>query len=172
MKILSAKSQLTLGLVCMQVSILCAAMLFGFVPEQRSSIMSGRADLCETLAIVSSQYMSTAQPGELTLLLTSVVEHNDNILSAAIRSADGRLLQEIGDHQTSWSLDGERSTENELLVPIHAGDHPWGHVELRFVPVTEPGAVGLLHHPWVRMTLFMSVVSTVLFFLYMKKKVE
>ena len=169
MKILSAKSQLTAGLVCMQVSILCAAMLFGFVPEQQSSVMSGRADLCETLAIMSSQYMSKSQPGELTLLLTSVVEHNDNILSAAVRSADGRLLQEIGEHQKFWSLSGERSTENELLVPIHAGDQVWGNVELRFVSVTETGAIGLLNHPWVRMTLFMSVISSVLFYLYMKK---
>jgi len=40
-----------------------AAMLLGFVPEQESAIRSGRADLCESVAVISSQLIAKEQPG-------------------------------------------------------------------------------------------------------------
>ena len=40
---------MTLGLVCLQASVLCGAMLLGLVPERKSVVMEGRGDLCESL---------------------------------------------------------------------------------------------------------------------------
>lgn len=120
MKFLTAKSQFTVGLVCLQVSVLCTAMLFGLVPDQKSAVMKGRADLCETLAVTSSQLMGKGRAEDLSVLLHEVVERNSQILSAAVRKSDGTLVEEIGDHDAHWQRDGLRSSENEVLVPIQA----------------------------------------------------
>lgn len=169
MKFLSAKGQLTFGLLSMQASILCAAMLFGFVPERDTVIAEARANLCETIAVVSSQYISTNQPGELTLLLSEMVKRNHDVASAGIRRIDGRLLQEIGEHQSEWDRNGDRSSAHEVIVPINAGATRWGNVELRFTANAQAGLVGWLQHPWLRMSFFISSISAVLFYLFLRK---
>lgn len=169
MKFFSAKGQLTFGLISMQASILCAAMLFGFVPDHQTGITEARADLCETIAVISSQYISRNQPDDLTLLLSTVVERNDEILSAGIREDNGRLLHEVGEHQMLWLRDGERSAVDKVLVPILNGADRWGNVELRFRPFAESGLVGWLNHPWLRLSVFLSSISFVMYYLFLRK---
>ncbi|MEQ9407095.1 MAG: ATP-binding protein [Fuerstiella sp.] len=172
MKFLTAKTQMTLGLICMQVSILCAAMWIGLVPDRLGAVMSGRADLCESIAIVSSRLMSQQQDGELAQILQEMAERNDSILSAGIRTSDNRLLQEIGDHAEFWKTSGTRSTENEILVPILAQGKRWGNVELRFAPAVKDEALGFLQHPWMLLTVFVSALSGVLFYIYLRKMLK
>ena len=190
MKIITAKTQLSLGLVCMLMSVLCSAMLFGLVPEQKSAVMRGRADLCESVAIVSSQLIAKDQTDDLAALLSEIVDRNAGVLSAAIRTSDGNLVAEIGDHESFWQRSGVRSTENEILVPIQAGasasqtrtervistlageSQRWGNVELRFTSVSETGFAAFYRHPWVLMTLFVSAVSAVMFYFYLRKMLK
>lgn len=187
MKFLSAKAQITLGLVSVLVSVLCGAMLFGFVPEHKSSVMDGRGDLCESIAVVSSHLIGKGETEELSQLLTEIVKRTPNLLSSAIRNADGSLVTEIGDHEAFWLNEGMRSTENEVLVPVHTMDtadlqsssangtgqvRRWGSVEMRFVPVTESGFASVYTHPWVLMTIFVAATSGVLFYLYLRKMLK
>ena len=72
MGLLTAKARIAAGLVCLLVSVLCTAMLIGLVPERRSAILLGRGDLCETIAINSSDYISRGQIRRLEFLLESV----------------------------------------------------------------------------------------------------
>lgn len=184
MKFLSAKAQMALGLVCLQVSVLCGAMLFGLVPERKSAIMRGRADLCESMAILSSQLLAKGQVSDLELLLTEIVTRNESVLSAGIRRADGELFSEVGVHQKYWQRNGKRSTENEVLVPIQAAAKSesaeqvpaestlWGNVELRFAPISREGLAAFWSHPWVLMTMAISAVSGVFFYLYLRKMLK
>lgn len=180
MKFLSAKAQMTLGLVCLQISVLCGAMLFGFVPEPKSAVMRGRADLCEAVAIVSSQAISEGRIEELTALLNQLILRNDTLLSAAVRTDDDQLLAELGDHEAYWQRSGTRSTENQVLVPIHtagtgdAEDSParWGAVELRFRPWSTQGIAAFVHHPWVKMTIIVSCVTGLFYYFYLKKMLQ
>jgi len=172
MKLISAKGQLTFGLVSMQASILCAAMLFGFVPDERSVVVDARADLCETIAVISSQYVSKRQPEDLTLMLEAVVERNDAVLSAAIRTDDGQLLHSIGSEPSEWDQDSGVHSENHVLVPIFDGAARWGNVELQFARNSHRGLTGLLHHPWLQLSVFLSCISFVLYYLFLRKMLQ
>ncbi|GAB5442643.1 MAG: ATP-binding protein [Fuerstiella sp.] len=177
MKILSAKAQMTLGLVCLQISVLCGAMLFGFVPERKSAIMEGRADLCETVAIVATQLIAEQRVDELSALLDQMKNRNESLLSAAVRTEGGTLLAELGAHEAFWQRSGSRSTEDQVLVPIHAasagGDADrWGAVELRFRPFSDSSLLASARHPWVRMTIIISCVTGLLFYFYLKKMLQ
>lgn len=182
---------MTLGLVCLQGSVLCAAMLFGFVPDRKSATMQGRGDLCESLAVFSSQLIGTGETDSLTLLLTDIVRRNAGILSAAIRTSDGEIIAEIGDHEQFWQREGDRSTENEVLVPIQSrtpapsdpempsaeqSRYPeatrWGNVELRFASSAADGWWSVLRHPWVVLSLFVSVITGVLYYVYLRKMLK
>lgn len=177
MKILSAKAQMTLGLVCLQISVLCGAMLFGFVPERKSAIMEGRADLCETVAIVATQLIAEQRVDELSALLDQMKIRNESLLSAAVRTEGGKLLAELGEHEGFWQRSGTRSTEDQVLVPIHTasagGDaERWGGVELRFKPFSDGGTFAFARHPWVQMTIIVSCVTGLLFYFYLKKMLQ
>ena len=111
-------------------------MMIGFVPEERSAIMAGRASTCEMIAMASSDYISRGELRRMEILLKSVVQRNDEILSAGVRRTTGELVVSIGDHAKSWNRQSStRSTESQVHVPIRSGQEKWGSVELQFRPV-------------------------------------
>ncbi|MGO9112933.1 MAG: ATP-binding protein, partial [Thermoguttaceae bacterium] len=109
----------------------------------------------------------------LQTVLKVTVERNPDILSAALRREDGKLLVEVGDHSGQWKpIDDKHSVDTQVQVPIHAGGKRWGNVEIRFRPVTQEGMMGLFFGPRLRFLWFVSGSCFVLFFYYMKKMLE
>jgi diguanylate cyclase (GGDEF)-like protein len=67
--------------------------------------------------------------------MESVVSRNPEILSIAIRGADGKLLVEAGGHEVSWIEPGDgKSTATHMLVPLRNADVPQGRIEIVFRP--------------------------------------
>jgi len=77
MKFLTAKTRITFGLTCMLVTVLCAAIMIGLVPDPKSAVLAGRAEMCETLAVSSSDYVSRGELRRLEFVLESVVRRNN-----------------------------------------------------------------------------------------------
>lgn len=173
MQFLTAKTRITIGLVCMLLSVLSAAMLIGIVPEPKTAVMAGRADLCEAIAVCSSDYISRGELRRLEFLLESVVDRNEDVLSAGVRQNDGTLAVEIGNHTAHWEQRStDRSTDTHVVVPIRSGPTKWGGVELKFRPLSRSGFLGWLEDPWIQLTIFMMAGSYVLFFVYLHKMLE
>ncbi len=168
MRLLSAKSRITIGLACLLVSVLCTAMMIGVVPERRSAVQAGRGHLCETIAMVSSDYISRGELRRLEHLMQLVVERNSEILSVGVRQADGVLMATVGDHE--WTAEANsRSTDSHVHVPIRSGAEKWGSIEIRFRPLGTPGVLGWIESPWVRMTVFVTAACYLLFLIYLRK---
>ena len=170
---LSAKSKLAMGQVGILASVLLGASFFGLMPDQRISIREGRAALAEALAANSSALVTQKDVGRLESNLAFVVERNDDLLSAGLRTHEGRLITEVGPHEGHWqTLASELSTDSQVRVPIWAGDAPWGAVELRFRPLTHQGWLGVVLDPLVLVIGFVGVFSFIGFYFYLGKMLK
>ncbi|QDV46216.1 Autoinducer 2 sensor kinase/phosphatase LuxQ [Stieleria neptunia] len=167
---LNAKTRISLGLVCMLLSVLSGAMMLGLVPERESAIREGRGNLCETIALTSSEYISYGETRRLDQLLEAVVERNDDVISAGVRRANGDLVSVFGDHEAVWPADeSNRSTDTHVRVPIRSGKDRWGAVELCFRSLHDDSWMATLTDPWMLLTGFVCLASFLLFQLYLKK---
>jgi len=167
---LTAKSRLAIGQVCLVISTLLMAVLLHMVPDDRVTATKGRVALCEAVAVNGSAFVSRDDVRRLEALLVSVVERNEDLLSAAVRRGDGTLVCEVGDHAAHWRpLDKGRSTEAQMVVPLQHGSGRWGAIEFRFRPLYASGLAGFLWHPWTMLVLFMAGASLVQFRWYLGK---
>lgn len=159
--------RISLGLVGLTISVvLLADFLLGFSTAEQEVVMAERKKLVETLAI---EYSTLAQNDSYPIiqrLVRSLVERNDDVLSAALRHLDGEFLAVAGDHDRHWDprADG-RSDLTNTQVPIFKDGSRWGTVELAF---KSEGRRGLLRTILIHPTFaFVAVIFVVSFFLYL-----
>ncbi len=170
MKRLSAKFHIAFGQTCLLISLVLSAIFLGLVPDRQSAIREGRAALAEALAANSSGLISQTDLQRLESNLKLVVSRNSDLLSAAVRQANGTAVITIGDHDAHWINQSETySTESQLQVAMWADRAKWGHIELRFEPLNAPGWRGYIQHPQIRLIAFIALASFVVFFMYLSK---
>ena len=169
MKIISATTRMTFGLICLAVSVWMVAFLLGMFPDRQGAIIRGRTSLCENLALNCSLLASRNDRRTMQLSLDGVVQRNDDIQSTAIRRPNGELLISVGSHASHWDLPpGNQSTTTQMRVPILSGDSEWGTVEVRFREQSADKAwIG--GHPLLGWGLFSAAATYLLFFMYLRK---
>jgi PAS domain-containing protein len=168
MKAPSARAYIAIGLASLCASIVFLASLINIVPERDSAVRSGRAAVAETLASAATMLIATRDVAPLQGLLTFVASRNDDLLSAAVRTTDGRTVVVVGSHEPHWMpMTGARSTDAQIEVPIMAGSGKWGQLELRYNPLAPSGLRGIAQSPLVRLALFMGVAGFVAFYFYL-----
>jgi signal transduction histidine kinase/CheY-like chemotaxis protein len=168
MKTPSARVYIAIGLASLCASIVFLASLINIVPERDSAVRSGRAAVAETLASAATMLIATRDVAPLQGLLTFVASRNDDLLSAAVRTTDGRTVVVVGSHEPHWvPMTGARSTDAQIEVPIMAGSGKWGQLELRYNPLAPSGLRGIAQSPLVRLALFMGVAGFVAFYFYL-----
>ena len=164
----STRVLVSLGLASLMSSVLLVAFYLDIVPDRVGAIRLGRAALAETIAANASTFTSQSDTARIQAMLNFVVERNHDLLSAAVRKADGTVLAHAGNHLEEWeSLPGAVSNDSQVQVPIMAGQQEWGRLELRFKPVTAPGWRGTLEDPRIELTGFMVLFSFIVFYFYL-----
>ena len=141
-----ARSKITVGLGCLLVGVLLLAMAAGLVPNETQAIMAGRAKFCEAVAVHCSVLVARGDIDSLRGSFGPLISRDRDILSAAIRAADGSVLAELGDHAKEWS-NGAGPVDSNIYVPIWTNDKKWGAVEMRFRPLGKPGLIGQIEEP-------------------------
>lgn len=167
MNFISLKFRIAFGLVSILLSTILMAVFTGIGPDARQAVMRGREKLCESIAINSSILISRDDLTRMEGILSAMVERDGDLLSAAIRRADGRSYVQIGDHMAHWG-DDSRSTDSQVQVPLWSGKSKWGTVELRFRPVTARGVSGIIHSPWTKHIAMVGIVCFVFFSVYLR----
>jgi diguanylate cyclase (GGDEF)-like protein/PAS domain S-box-containing protein len=167
---ISPAARISVGLVLLTTCILLAGDVIGLTPGRQEALLEARKRFCETMAV---QFAVAAHRNDLELVKTSlelIVERNEDVLSAALRKADGRVLVQVGDHQQHWQgFSADRSTPTHAQVPIFQGEQRWGTVEVAFEPLVESGLAGLWSSPLVRLTCFVAMLGFVTYLLFMKR---
>ncbi|MCB1800627.1 MAG: response regulator [Gammaproteobacteria bacterium] len=165
---LSAKTRIAFGQIGLVASVLLAASFLGLIPDQRATIREGRTALAEALAANSSALVTQQDVARLDADLRLVVERNDDLLSAGLRTREGRLIATVGEHEDFWQRsDSELSTDSQVKVPIWAGSTPWGHVELRFRSLGGGGIAGFFKDPLIVLIGFVALSSFFAFYFYL-----
>jgi PAS domain S-box-containing protein len=173
MQYLSTKTRVALS----QGGLVASILLIGLgplrlVPDYREAVMQGRAQLCEAIAVSSSLQLSRTDWMGLEATLRALSTRNPNILSAAVRRLDGRKIIEIGDHSAWQETAGGMSTDTQVQVPLHRGTNKWGHVELRFRPLSSGGLARFLRNPYTKLVGFVSLTTLLIFIFYLDKILE
>jgi PAS domain S-box-containing protein len=167
---LNTKSYIALGLSFLVVSAVLAAIFLGLVPDRIGAIRDGRTKLAEALAATATTMAAKGDLRQLESTLQLVVKRNPDLLSAAMRRADGSLVVTVGDHDRHWVPRSEDiSTDIQLQVPIFAGSSKWGQLELRYRPLLAQGFSIVIWNPWFALLAFMLVVCLASFYFYLGK---
>ena len=135
--------------------MILAAQWFGFVPDAEKLEMRARRDLCETIAITSTNQIRRKQWVDLQRALQAIVDHHPGMLSIGVRSDLGTLRVDTGHHAEIWpetiSPDrlnlsdpkyadetiGDTPGVETAFVPIQLNRRPWGRIEYCFhQPIT------------------------------------
>ena len=166
----SAPMRLAIGLATLSMTVVFAAFAIGIIPDNREELLRGRAAMAEGVAVRFTAVAQGDDPKRLTEIGEAIRQRNPNIQSMAVRTAERKLLVEIGDHDAWWeSMPLDKSTPTQIQVPISRDGQRWGHVEIRFEPLPGSGWMGILQDPGMRLSIFVALVGFVLFFFYLKR---
>jgi len=164
-------ARISLGLVSLASCLLLTAdLILGVLPDDASVARQIRKKSSESLAI---QLAALAQSDDIETLkrtLHAVATRDPEVLSIAVRRADGQVAAETGNHQHYWvPPPQDKSTLTDVLVPIKTPNGVWGQVEIAYRPTTPTTLLGWLKYPSVVLTSIMLTLGFLLFYLYLRR---
>ena len=162
--------RISLGLVLLTISILLVSDMLGLLPSRNEGLLDGRKKVCESLAVLFS---TAAQANDLSLAsqgISAAVARNDDILSAAVRTNDGKVLLMAGDHDRHWGgFSDDSSTPTHVMVPVFKGEEQWGSVEVRFTGFDTGNLLEYLRNSTVGLLMFVGISGFLGYFMMIRK---
>jgi len=160
--------KISIALVLVTLGLLISAQLLKFVPQEVDYKLDARKKVSESLAIQISLLSPDKNLDDLKKLAVALSNRNTDILSTGIRLANGKLIYTAGSHQQWWGgYASEKSTPTNVVVPIYQGDDIWGHVEVKFSPLTDDSLSEFTTQPFFKLAVFILLSGFVVFFVFM-----
>jgi diguanylate cyclase (GGDEF)-like protein/PAS domain S-box-containing protein len=174
MKHLLQKMPITVKLAFCVVSLigseLMVARTLGLIENHDNIVMNGRSDLCEAVAIHFSLMAMREDVSTMQKCLHAISVRNDSIESIGVRRASSEILVEVGNHAQNWTPpENGRSTAASMIVPISSQSERWGSVEVQFKQTQASQWGPWLADPFLRLMIYMTVVSAIVFYLFFVK---
>ena len=167
-RLLNPISRITLGLVSLTVSLILLSTLVGIFPDTQSETAKNRELIAETISINFSAMANTLESDILFDNLQTLTERHPEIRSVGVRDSEGFLLLMIGEHEQNWNREiGDESTTEQITVPLYGKGSNWGQIEFCFQPL-DSGILGFLKRPEIALSLLMTVVGFVTFYVYLR----
>jgi diguanylate cyclase (GGDEF)-like protein/PAS domain S-box-containing protein len=127
--------RISFALVLLTVSLLFIADLAGFTPDERQAELRARKIISESLAVEFS-ILGVSAEAQFYRFLEVIVNRDDSILTAGIRTNNGDLVFQVGNHAEQWgNYHSQKSTATHILVPVMKDGKIWRTVELKFAPL-------------------------------------
>lgn len=163
-------TRVSLGLMLLTISILLTSELIGVMPDPTAATLDARKKLCESLAVQFSSVTNNNARVSYKNTLAALVERNEDVLSAGMRTSQGYLIIEAGDHDAHWmNTDSEKSDANNVQVPIYKNSQRWATVEVRFAPVWAESITDIFLNSSFGLTLFVGVSGFIGYFFFMRR---
>ncbi len=170
MRRLNVKHRVVLGLISIMISFVMLAFFLGIVPDKDTAVREGHTALSEAIAIHSTAAVLSADFRRLKADYKLLVDRNPDLLSIALRRLGKAALVATDDHDNYWQeMEGEYSKDTQVRVPIWAGEHKWGQLELRFKAIRKSGLIGLAQNPLIRIAVFLGILCYITFYVYLAK---
>ncbi len=162
--------RLSIGLILLTVSLLLIGDLLGVIPDQKHAEFTARKTISESLAVQVSSSIAQGHMDSVTDTIHSLQARNESILSAGLRTDDGRLISSAGDHISYWKpTDKNVSTATHVQVPIHNESGRWGALEISFKPLGANDFELFNGGSIVTVILFISLSGFIAYWLFLKR---
>ncbi|MGI9471418.1 MAG: response regulator [Rubripirellula sp.] len=132
LKYIPVRLRISMGLVGLMTGTILLASAAGFVPNAQKELLRGRAKLCESLAISGTALASSGDRDGLKLMMESIVNRDDQVISIGMRRESGDLMAWSGPHESSWDASSMNSAV-QMTVPIFRYGKTYGHLEVVFL---------------------------------------
>jgi diguanylate cyclase (GGDEF)-like protein len=164
-------SRISLGLVSLAACLLLTAdLLLGLLPDQADVARQVRKRATESLAVQLTALVQHEHFDVIRRTLHAVISRDPEVLSIAVRRADGEVVAETGNHTRHWEAPSDnKSTLTSVLVPISSGSSVWGQIEVAYKPTMPKTLTEWLKYPGVALTILMSSLGFLLFYLYLRR---
>ena len=160
-------------LISIVLVLLTADNIFKFSEDRTNALVEARKVLCETLVYQASFLIHNGEVETLTELISVTVEHNPDVLSMALHDKFGRISILTGDHEEHWSeLAQDQSTLMQVQLPVFDGEDRWGTLQVRFKSGGLFSALYILQHPFIKLTLFVTLVGFLVYLWFIKKALQ
>ena len=165
----STTFRVSLGVVSLSIGLLLAAELLGLLPDRTELKLAARQKSIEMVAVQIASAAARNDVRMVQTIVTTVVERDDEVLSAAVRRR-GNLLAVAGPHEEFWEpLEDGRSTPTHVQVPIMKDAYQWGQVELRFRSLQSlPSLADWKDSPFAIFAFF-GLAGFALYFLFLRR---
>ncbi len=128
--------RISIGLLSLTLSLILLACSLGLFPNEEKTALEARSNISETLAVQLASLASRKDIDSIKDTIESVVSRNGDVLSIAVRGANGELLAGSKDYDDrAANPAGENSLATSLHVPLFLGEVQAGRIELRFRPL-------------------------------------
>jgi PAS domain S-box-containing protein len=162
--------KVSFGVVMLTVSLLLLGDLIGVVPNEDRGLLEGRKKFCESLAIQFSMAVNRGETALIRATLDTLVAREADVVSAAIRTANGRVLAESGDHAANWAdIPLGKSTPTHVQVPVFQGKRRWGTVEITFRDLQGSGLLLGISHSLFPLILFFAIPGFAAYLFFIKR---
>ncbi len=171
---LSPLVRMSSGLVFVTISILLLADLIGFIPNHTNLIVDERRKLAELITIQIMKSVELGQEQTIPASTKTIIERNEDILSAAIRLVDGTLLMEYGEHQNNWKLAiNDSSTTNAIQVPVSKQGEDWARIEIRYKSLNITSEFfGFQINDFMLLTGFVGLMGYIFYGLFLRRTLK
>jgi len=167
---LTPTRKVSFGLVMLTVSLLLLGDLIGVVPNEDRGLLDGRKKFCKSLAIQFSMAVNRGETGLIHATLDALVAREEDVMSAAIRTPNGRVLAESGDHAANWiDIPLDKSTSTHVQVPVFQGKRRWGTVEVTFRDLQGSGLLLGISHSLFPLIIFFAIVGSAAYLFFIKR---
>lgn len=171
MPIISPYVRISLGLVFFTLGLLLAADFIGLIPNKNATQLDARKKNIEALAIQISYMVSTQEQTLIKKTLDEVTLRNTEILSAAVRLANNKMLVVSGEHLKYWGYTRkEKSTETQVNVPIVRDQKLWGNLEIAYTPIAgDDGIIAYLRNSVYGLILYVAIAGFIGFWFLIRR---
>lgn len=170
MRSLTTSSRIAFSVASITISAVLMAGLIGLVPDRAGALMQGRARLCQSAGISFTLLATRDNFAKTQLGLEALVQQNPELLSAAIRRADGEVVARVGNHEQRWNNPALKDLNGaQMFVPIQLSGEHWGDLEFCFEPLERGGWVSQWFSESVRLPWFVMLMTGLGSWLYLRR---
>jgi len=167
---MSPTLRISIGLVFVTLSLVMAARFVGLVPEPGTEALEARQTVVEALAVQLSAAAARTDIRLISDTLETVVERNDDVLSAALRDQRDNVIAGSGEHDKQWvSPPDGKSTSTHVQVPIFQKDRRWGTVEISFAPLGADGLLDKVRSSSLSLLAFIALAGFAGYFMFLRR---
>ena len=172
-RVFSPVARITFALLGITLALVLAAHALRILPDAQTEALANRKRTVEALTVQLTSGTLLDDLDDTAVVLDSVVERSPEILSAALRDANGNIVLESGSHEAFWKKTSDgRSTPEFVRAPIYSGDAEIGALEVRFEPLPSPWALSFNHGGVMSLLIFVTVGGALGYFLVLRRSLR